>query len=130
MSTDQASPKKTVMFSNRASLNIIFSISVLVLEVCCPVSPLPYAVFLRLHTLFWYLVAAFLMVDDSAATTESMSTSEKSEAAAVTEEVVHESDKPQNAVSETKYDEFPELYDQRYFDNLFVHNIVFKVRLD
>lgn len=123
MSTDKASPKKIVMFSDRTSLNIIFSISVLLLEVCSPVSPLSYALFLRLHILFWYLLATFFMMDP----TESMSKSEKPEAAAVTEEIVYESDESEDAVSETKYDE---LHDQQYFENLFVQSFLFKVRFD
>ncbi|XP_074374923.1 uncharacterized protein LOC141716631 [Apium graveolens] len=128
MSTDKASSKKFVLFLDITSLNIAFSISVLVLEVCSPILPLSTAVFLRLHVLFLYLLAAFLMVDEWAVPNESMP--EKSEAAAVAavaEEVVHESVESKDAVSETKDDEFDEFNDRQYFDDLFVQSFLFKI---
>lgn len=118
MSTDKASPNKIVLFT------IVFSISVLMLEVCTPTLPLFYAVLIRLYTFFWYILAASLLVDESDLATEPMS---KSEAAAVTEEIVHASDESKDAVSETKYDEF---HDEQYFDKCFVPRFVFKVRFD
>lgn len=127
MSTDKACPTNIVVFSDGASLNIIFAISVLVLEVCTSIFPLSYVVYLRLYTLLWYCLAAYFLADEEVVFTESLFKSEKSEAAAVTEEIVHASDKSVDVVSETKYDEFHEFNDHQYFDNRFVQRFLFKI---
>ncbi|KAK1357871.1 hypothetical protein POM88_051127 [Heracleum sosnowskyi] len=128
MSTDKASSTNVIILSDRAVLNIIFAISVLILEVCTPTSPLFYAVLIRLYTLFWYLLAASLLVDEVAVPIEFMSESEKPEAAAATtEEFVHASDESKDAFPEFEYDEFQEFNDQQYLDNRFVQRFLFKI---
>lgn len=124
MSTNKASPKNIIIFLDRASFNIIFAISIVVLEVCTAIFPLSYVVFLRLYTLFWYFLAASFTVDEVPVPAESMPKSEA--AAVVSNKIVHASDQSNDAVIETKYEELHELHDQERF----LQRFLFKVRFN